>query len=194
MFVDGENSPAKTRREMRTLVELAAEHQAPLAPGMFRVPERKVREANLLRADFLSWLLREATEYQPHLVFIGPIYKMTGGRSLNDEEVAQQVIAALERISDTSDAAMLIEAHAGKGKDRAGAREWAPRGSSALLGWPDFGFGLAPGDERDMRSADVHSWRGGRELGRRWPHSLIEGARWPWEDGGRPVSDLWGAA
>lgn len=191
MFVDAENSPSKTRRELRGLVALAEAHDAPIRAGMFRVPDRKVRALNLLKAEGVAWLLREATEFQPHLVFIGPLYKLTGGRSLIDEEVAQRVIDALERLSDVSDAALLIEAHAGKGKDRGGDREWSPRGSSALLGWPDFGFGIAPGDESDLRSAVVHPWRGGRELGRRWPRELIEGARWPWEDGSRPVSDLW---
>lgn len=194
LFIDAENTPDKTRREMRGLVRLAAEHGARLKPGMFRVPERKVRALNLLKAESVSWLLREATEYQPHLIFIGPLYKVTGGRSLNDEEVAQRVIDALERLSDVSEAALLIEGHAGKGKDRSGNREWAVRGSSALMGWPSFGFGLAPGDERDLRSAELHSFRGGRETGRHWPRTLIEGARWPWEDADQAIRDTWGAA
>ncbi len=191
MFVDAENTPDKTRFEMRGLLRLAEEDGAKLQPGMFRIPDRKVRALNLLKPDGVSWLLREASEYQPHLVFIGPLYKVTGGRSLNDEEVAQRLIDAFERLSDVSDSALLLEAHAGKGKDRAGNREWAVRGSAALMGWPSFGFGLAPGEESDMRSAEMHSFRGGRETGRRWPRTLIEGARWPWEDGGLPVRDLW---
>ncbi len=61
-----------------------------------------------------------------------------------------------------------------------------PRGSSALLGWPEFGYGLEPQEESNGTGAWWTPWRGGREK-RRWPKLLRKGyeGELPW------VVDLW---
>ena len=54
---------------------------------------------------------------------------------------------------------------------------YAPRGSAALMGWPEFGFGIHPMDET---KSDIVRWRGDREQGRDWPHELHKGGPLPW--------------
>jgi replicative DNA helicase len=60
---------------------------------------------------------------------------------------------------------------------RFGVRDLRPRGSSALLGWPEFGYGM-----RNIGTegyADLVPWRGNREE-RDWPARLrrADGFRW----------------
>ena len=72
------------------------------------------------------------------------------------------------------------EAHAGHATTKGGDRDLRPRGSSALMGWPEFGFGLAlDPDEPDL--AHLVRWRGDRDQ-RDWPISLRRGGEWPWTD------------
>jgi replicative DNA helicase len=44
------------------------------------------------------------------------------------------------------------------------------------MGWPEFGFGLAP----DGDDATVQRWRGDRDRNRIWPKTLIKGGPFPW--------------
>ena len=62
----------------------------------------------------------------------------------------------------------------------AGDQRHHPRGSSALLGWPEFGYGLRWADEstKDRRIVEFVSWRGDRDE-RAWPSMLAAGGIWP---------------
>ena len=71
-----------------------------------------------------------------------------------------------------------MEAHAGHAIGAGGERDLRPRGSSALLGWPEFGMGLRKHDEDDTLARLVR-WRGDREA-RDWPEYLRRGIDWPW--------------
>jgi hypothetical protein len=73
---------------------------------------------------------------------------------------------------------LIMEAHAGKATNMEGDRDLRPRGSAALLGWPEFGFGLKPvtGDPEKVQLA---RWRGDRD-GRAWPKIIRKGGIWPW--------------
>jgi replicative DNA helicase len=76
-----------------------------------------------------------------------------------------------------------MEAHAKKQDMSAGARDLAPRGSAALLGWPEFGFGLYPeGDKQtgETLKSRIVRWRGDRDQGRDWPTELQKGGPFPW--------------
>ena len=90
-----------------------------------------------------------------------------------------QVLAALDTLRDKG-LAMIIEAHAGHSKDANQNRELRPRGSSALMGWPEFGFGLARDPNMEGRVV-LQRWRGDREE-RSWPDALDRGGAWPWVD------------
>ena len=71
---------------------------------------------------------------------------------------AAPLILALDAIRDRG-LCLLMEAHAGHAKGANGTRDLRPRGSSALLGWPEFGFGLDP-HETDNNAAWWSAWRG----------------------------------
>ena len=77
--------------------------------------------------------------------------------------------------------ALVMEAHAGHASDGSGNRGVRPRGSSALMGWPEFGFGIRPAEEVNV--FDFVAWRGQREK-RDWPERLRRGdrlrAEFPW--------------
>jgi hypothetical protein len=100
---------------------------------------------------------------RPDILVIGPLYRLTQGALQNDDDAAP-VLAALDTLRDR-DISLLIEAHAGHGVGQGGQRNLRPRGSSALLGWPEFGYGM-----RDIGGGfvDVVPWRGDRDE-RWWP-------------------------
>jgi replicative DNA helicase len=87
------------------------------------------------------------------------------------------VLAALDTIRDRG-IALLIEAHAGHVKSQGNTRDLRPRGSSALLGWPEFGYGMrATGPS----SAILVPWRGDRDL-RDFPLALMKSSHGLWEE------------
>jgi hypothetical protein len=51
-----------------------------------------------------------------------------------------------------------------------------PRGSAALMGWPEFGYGLRWNEVGDV---DMVAWRGDRDE-RNWPLRIKRGGLWPW--------------
>jgi hypothetical protein len=91
----------------------------------------------------------------------------------------------LDQARTMADCALVIEAHAGHG-ELGLKRSVRPVGSSLLLRWPEFGYGLAPVGEpkpgqRPM-DVEVKPWRGGRD-DRDWPNFLTWGDPhdWPWK-------------
>lgn len=89
------------------------------------------------------------------------------------------MLAALDTLKDRG-IALLIEAHAGKSVTDAG-RIMAPRGSSAMLGWPEFGYGMRKlADSPALDYCDLTAWRGARDE-RQWPQRLKRGAHMTWE-------------
>jgi hypothetical protein len=125
----------------------------------------------------VGWLMRAVRILQPKLIAIGPMKNMTSG-NLNDEDVAVRVMNVLNRIRAEVGAALIVEAHAGHGSRNKDDR-WRPRGSSSLLGWPEFGLALVPVEDQRVRSAELLRWRGPRAE-RDWPDGLVAGTPWPW--------------
>jgi len=116
--------------------------------------------------------------HKPDIVFLGPLYKLVPKEITNDDDAAP-LLAALDGIRERG-VALLMEAHAGKSKEQGGERNLAPRGSSALLGWPEFGYGLRP-LTNDPGMATMVGWRGDREQ-RPWPKMIRRGeaGEYPW--------------
>lgn len=133
---------------------------------------------NLRSAGDLAKVHRVVDDHDPEILVIGPLYKLVPGGINNDDDAAP-LITALDSIRDRG-VAMLMEAHAGHGKGADNARDLRPRGSAALLGWPEFGLGLAP-DSEDETLAHIVRWRGDRDQ-RDLPTSLRRGGPWPWMD------------
>jgi hypothetical protein len=181
LIVDCENGPAHTRRKIRPLVTQA------------NVLGRPVDETNLfleIRPEGLdlaldrevSWLLRRVATIRPDVVMIGPLYRMVP-RALNTDDDVAPVIATLNMVRARG-ACVLVEAHAGHSIGVGGRRDLRPRGSSALLGWPEFGYGIRFSDNeqaKKKRTVDLVPWRGDRDE-REWPECLTAGGTWPWTD------------
>lgn len=179
LIVDCENSPNQVRRQSRALAAFAAHHgQSPRDRVLITNPGR----IDIVRDRDLAVIHREMDALQPDLVVIGPLYRLIP-RAVQTDDDAAPLLAALDTIRDRG-AALLTEAHAGHALGAGGTRDMRPRGSSALLGWPEFGFGL-----RDIGTkgyCDFVAWRGQRSE-REWPQRLRRttdgSARWlPHED------------
>lgn len=177
LFVDVENSERQWRRETRGIA-VSAERGGLSSPRDYvhvhtgaRMDLRKDRDLGLVH--------RLVDQYQPEILVIGPLYRLTPNGINNDEEAAP-LIAALDTLRDRG-LVLAMEAHAPKGSQ--GERNLAPRGSAALMGWPEFGFGLAPQDKDEtgrIQTAEVVRWRGDRDRGRQWPKMLWAGGPFPW--------------
>lgn len=176
LAIDAENSERQWHRKTRGIA---------VAVGRLSGidPARHVHLACVPRRDLtnprdLADIHAAIDEVAPDLIYIGPLYKMVPTAINNDTEAAP-LINALDSIHERG-VTLIMEAHAGKGLGEGGVRNYAPRGSAALLGWPEFGFGLAP-DTENENCVQVVRWRGDRDE-RDWPKRLRRGGVLPWTD------------
>lgn len=177
LVVDAENTPRQWMRASRWMIhqtELRGEKGA-----ADRVHLSLSGRLNILDPSTLGGIHRLIDKHKPDMVFIGPLYRLAVNMN-RDDEIAP-VIAALDTIRDRG-VALVIEAHAGHALDSGGERSVRPRGSSALMGWPEFGYGVRR-DRDNPEAFDFVAWRGAREE-RDWPDQLRRGVRelaeWPW--------------
>lgn len=180
LVVDAENSARQWRRSSRQLVLNAAERG--LRDPRTHLAVRNEPVMDITRAADIGRIHRWMDEVNPDLLVLGPLYRMTGG-SLNSDDDVAPVLAALDSLRERG-VAMLIEVHAGHARASSGERELRPRGSSALLGWPEFGLGLRRDKVVENRrpTYSLVRWRGDRDR-RDWPEKLTRGDHqvWPWE-------------
>lgn len=176
LVVDAENTAKQWMRATRAMIRRTGLDAAT------RIHMSLSGRLNILDPSTLGGIHRLIDQHNPGVVFIGPLYRLAV--NLNSDEQVAPVIAALDSIRDRG-VALVIEAHAGHAIGAGGVRDVRPRGSSALLGWPEFGFGIRK-DVSDGASPDVFDfvpWRGAREE-RDWPEQLRRGDRergdWPW--------------
>lgn len=173
--IDCENSERQWRRKVRPMTARAAQvgvvnpaevmHLA--FPGRIQIASER----------HLGAIHRLLDRNKPDLLYIGPIYKMSNG-ALNTDDDAAPVLAALDSIRERG-ISLVIEAHAGHSlSGEGGSRNLRPRGSSALLGWPEMGFGLRA-DKENPHESLVERWRGDRDE-RDWPERFKRGGDWPW--------------
>jgi len=182
LIVDCENGPAHTRRKIRPMVTQAEVTGRPVRETNLWI-EIRPEGLDLARDKDVSWLLRRVATLSPDIVLIGPLYRLAP-RALNDDSDAAPIISALNMIRARG-ACVGLEAHAGHAMGQAGHRDLRPRGSSAFLGWPEFGYGIRFSDSvsteeaKRRRLVDVVPWRGERDE-REWPEHLKAGGTWPW--------------
>jgi hypothetical protein len=117
--------------------------------------------------------------HKPDVLYIGPLYKLVPKEISTDDDAAP-LIVALDSLRERG-VVLLMEAHAGHAKGIGGERDMRPRGSSALLGWPEFGYGI----QQQLNDGDIYRfgrWRGDRDK-RDWPSFLRRGweGELPWE-------------
>lgn len=182
LVIDAENTELQWARKTRAFMSVLAEQETGhLLEENLRVAP--VRRLDLVKPSDLAMVHDLCDRHRPEIVCIGPLYRLVPRAIMTDDEAAP-LLAALDTLRDRG-IALVIEAHAGKTTEASGARNLAPRGSSALLGWPEFGLGLRQVKGKP-REAEVVRWRGDRDE-RMWPKRLIKqenGLPWRVEEGG----------
>lgn len=171
-IIDCENTWNQVRRKIRPVVERLGASGGGHAD---RVMVDCLSRIDITRDRDLARIHQLLDALQPDVVVIGPLYRLVP-RALQTDDDTAPVLAALDTIRDRG-AAVLIEAHAGHAIGKGGIRDLRPRGSSSLLGWPEFGYGMRGIGTEGY--ADLVPWRGNREE-REWPQRLkrADGFRW----------------
>lgn len=177
LLIDCENSERQSRRKFAELAPLSIKYQR-------RVPDRGLilihRPAgiDLTRDEDTAWLRERAWAHRPDVLVIGPFYRLHMG-DMNEEAPARRVVGVLDSIRARFGCALIIEAHSGHG-DGGRNRSVRPVGSSLLLRWCEFGYGLCNVTD-DGSVCDLKPWRGPRDE-REFPKRLTWGGRgrWPW--------------
>lgn len=175
LVVDAENSEKQWRRATRPIAGKAARAGSAEPATMLRLS--CVRRMDLTQATELAKVHRLLDEYEPDLLFIGPLYRLVP-RAIQSDDDAAPLLAALDSLRDRGPA-LIMEAHAGHSTTTGGERDLRPRGSSALMGWPEFGFGLRVDRMSMGKEYELVRWRGDRDQ-RDWPDRLQRGGMWPW--------------
>ena len=182
LFIDCENPDRKSRRHFRKLEQIARSNGFPVPEGALRILQRPAG-IDLTREEDAAWLVERVTAHAPTLLVCGPFYRLHA-KDTNEETAARTVTAALDAARIKADCALVTEAHAGHGDGV--NRSVRPTGSSLLMRWPEFGYGIKPIGEADENGRSRHvavlPWRGPREE-RHWPRELIWGTHaldWPW--------------
>lgn len=185
LVVDAENTEKQWRRNARPLADKARRLGS-------EDPTQTLHIACVSRMDItterdLGSVHRLIDEHKPDLLVIGPLYRLIP-RAINSDDDAAPMLAALDSLRARG-LALVMEAHAGHAVTAGGQRDLRPRGSSALMGWPEFGFGLAL-DRDDPHLAHLVRWRGDRDQ-RDWPTSIRRGGEWPWTDDATALAGRW---
>lgn len=181
LLVDCENSERQARRRFRPLAaeSIKCRHRVP--DGGLRLIHRP-EGIDLTRDEDASWLVERVTAHRPDLLIIGPFYRLHAA-NINEEQAARRTVAVLDAARTKVDCALVVEAHAGHG-EQGRNRSVRPVGSSLLLRWPEFGYGIAPAADANpegrVTDVFVRRWRGDRDE-RMWPTRLVWGRGWPWQ-------------
>lgn len=182
LLIDCENSERQSRRKFRPLAAASIKAHRRVPDGGLRIIHRA--GIDLTQAGDAAWLLERVTAHRPDLLVIGPFYKLHAA-DMNEEQAARQIVGVLDAARTKVDCALVLEAHAGHG-DGGKHRSARPTGSSLLLRWPEFGYGIKPAYEPQpgelCREVIVGQWRGPRDE-RNWPSRLAWGTKdgWPWQ-------------
>lgn len=173
VIIDAENTERQTKRKLRPMRTVACQRGQDPGPNvMIECPGR----IDLTRDRDLAHVHQLLDAMQPDLVVIGPLYRLVP-RAVQTDDEAAPLLTALDTIRDRN-IALLIEAHAGHARQGGtGSRDMRPRGSSALLGWPEFGYGMTEGEIDG--EIELVAWRGDRDE-RNWPDRMDRGGAWPW--------------
>ena len=179
LVVDVENTESQWRHATRGMARVAA--RVGLIDPAPAINVFAGARLDITKDSVIGEIHRLVDIHQPDVLCIGPLYKLVGTGVNNDQEAAP-VIAALDSLRERG-LVLIIEAHAKKGDSQSSQRDLAPRGSAALMGWPEFGFGLYPEEgtaDQPSQKSYIARWRGDRDAGRDWPRYLEKGGSLPW--------------
>jgi hypothetical protein len=187
LFIDCENSERQGRRRFRNLERVARLKGQRVPDGGMHLIHRP-SGIDLTTPDDAAWLLERVTAHRPDLLYIGSFYRLHMADT-NDEPAARRVVQILDQARTKVDCALMVEAHSPHGSS-GHERSLRPVGSSLLLRWPEYGYGITPnpnaevGPDDRCREVLVKPWRGARD-DVRWPKELIWSVvdgDWPWVD------------
>lgn len=173
VIIDCENSERQVKRQLRPLHSQACISGSDPGP---RVLIECTGRLDITRDRDLAEIHHLLDAMSPDMCVLGPMYRLAP-RGVNSDDEAGPVLAALDTIRDRG-VALLIEAHAGHAIGGDGRRNFRPRGSSALLGWPEFGYGMA---DIGGGCCDLLPWRGDRDE-RAWPTRLRRAQHMCWKE------------
>lgn len=178
LWVDCENSEDQSRRNFGWIARIAAQVGTPVERGQMLFHFR-TDGLELNRVEDAEWLMERVLMDSPDVLVIGPWYHLHSG-SPNDEELGRKVIKAIDHARTQVGCAVIMEAHSPHAAQDS-KRPVRPIGSSILLRWPEFGYGLRFPDDADPDHCDFVPWRGARDV-RDWPTALRRGGEgaWPW--------------
>lgn len=165
LFVDLENPERLARRLFQSIVD-RANVSIPGGSRIIAFPEG----INLSDPTHLGWLQREISDFYPELVIIGPIYKLSYGNPVLEQE-ALPVAKALDFLRTTYNFALILEAHCPYQQGET-ARPTRPYGWSGWSRWPEFGYHIA-------KEGHLKPYRPPRDE-RNFPEELVRGGVWPW--------------
>ena len=175
LVVDAENMENQWRAQTRRMSATAAAYG--LTDPQDNIHIHANGRIDITKDATLGEVHRLIDQHNPDVLAIGPLYKLVSTGINNDQEAAP-LIMALDSLRERG-VALIMEGHASKGNSQNALRDLAPRGSAALMGWPEFGFGLHP-DQNNPEMTVVTKWRGDRDSGRQWPKELWRGGAFPW--------------
>lgn len=184
LVVDAENSEKQWRRSARWLVQKS--RMSGTVDPAETVNLVCAPRLDLTRDAHLGQVHRLLDAHKPDVLFIGPLYRLTP-RAINSDDDAAPLLAALDTLRDRG-VALVMEAHAGHALGVGGERDLRPRGSAALMGWPEFGLGIRV-DRENPETFNLVPWRGGRDT-REWPTQMRRGhfrEEFPWV----PLTPMW---
>ena len=171
--MDVENEDIQIRDNMRKVYPFLHDQRPDIRPDIEFTAHKF---ADLTNPRDKRKVINEAIDFNPDLIIMGTVYKLA---PTTDHEVAfNSVMTTVRSITAKTNAAFIIEHHAGNGfqGDREGFR---PYGSSMWRRWPNFGVGLVRRKD-DRRVAELIRWRGERARGRVWPAGVRESMTMPW--------------
>lgn len=111
-----------------------------------------------IEEDF-ALLKQWVVEAAPHIVAIGPFYKLVAG-DLNDDFAVREAFRRLDRLRAAHGFSIILEGHTTHEGAKADGR---PTGSRAQPRWPEFGMFLKPNGS-GATEYELRDWRGAREL------------------------------
>ena len=178
LYVDCENSREDCIEDFRRL------RQAAQFDEIWDTPELWIYDRPGMALDGaadLGWLLERVQVHEPDLLVIGPIYRLVA-TDIAKEEAVRTLMRAIDMVQEVSECGVALEHHPPH-RNAGEARSVRPIGSSLLMRWPSFGFGLRPTVEDDPdQPFEFKSWRGARRRGRSWPGYMRQANRWFWEE------------
>jgi hypothetical protein len=196
LIVDVENTRRQLRRRLGRMAAMVDHTRRGhgLGPANWRQVVKVIIRpdgVDLGRAAEFTRLDAECSRVGPDLVVAGPLYKLTGWNT-HEEEGALKLLQTLDRIRIKHDCALIAEHHSGHAQGGQ-VRSTRPIGSSVFLRWPEFGLGIVRHPDADPTEehpswVQVRRWRGSREE-RAWPRELRHGGpdRLPWI----PTAEYW---